>query len=183
MIFKLFNSYFSIFSQLSFFHVRVDDKAALLLYLLRNVVKPQEQTVVFAATKHHVEYLKEVRYKLHFSCIFFTECKLLFLSFFKAMLFSLSPQLLTSEGVECAYIYSSLDQTARKINIGKFVHRKAMVLLVTDVAARGIDIPLLDNVINYNFPSKAKLFLHRVGEWKRSPPAFISYRISGRDEG
>lgn len=73
-------------------------------------------------------------------------------------------QLLTSEGVECAYIYSSLDQTARKINIGKFVNRKAMVLLVTDVAARGIDIPLLDNVINYNFPSKAKLFLHRVGE-------------------
>lgn len=48
-------------SQLSFFHVRVDDKAALLLHLLRNVVKPQEQTVVFAATKHHVEYLKEVR--------------------------------------------------------------------------------------------------------------------------
>uniref|UniRef100_A0AAZ1XSG2 RNA helicase n=1 Tax=Oreochromis aureus TaxID=47969 RepID=A0AAZ1XSG2_OREAU len=119
------------FHQLSFFHLRVDDKPALLLHLLRNVVKPQEQTVVFAATKHHVEYLKE---------------------------------LLSSEGLECAYIYSALDQTARKINIGKFVHRKAMVLLVTDVAARGIDIALLDNVINYNFPSKAKLFLHRVGE-------------------
>lgn len=95
---------------------------------------------------------------------FFAECKLLILSLYKGMLFSLSLQLLTSEGVDCAYIYSSLDQTARKINIGKFVHRKAMVLLVTDVAARGIDIPLLDNVINYNFPSKAKLFLHRVGE-------------------
>uniref|UniRef100_A0AAZ1XMN8 RNA helicase n=1 Tax=Oreochromis aureus TaxID=47969 RepID=A0AAZ1XMN8_OREAU len=119
------------FHQLSFFHLRVDDKPALLLHLLRNVVKPQEQTVVFAATKHHVEYLKE---------------------------------LLSSEGLECAYIYSALDQTARKINIGKFVHRKAMVLLVTDVAARGIDIALLDNVINYNFPSKAKLFLHRVGD-------------------
>uniref|UniRef100_A0AAZ1XU56 RNA helicase n=1 Tax=Oreochromis aureus TaxID=47969 RepID=A0AAZ1XU56_OREAU len=118
-------------TKLSFFHLRVDDKPALLLHLLRNVVKPQEQTVVFAATKHHVEYLKE---------------------------------LLSSEGLECAYIYSALDQTARKINIGKFVHRKAMVLLVTDVAARGIDIPLLDNVINYNFPSKAKLFLYR-GVW------------------
>uniref|UniRef100_A0A8C8LV57 RNA helicase n=1 Tax=Oncorhynchus tshawytscha TaxID=74940 RepID=A0A8C8LV57_ONCTS len=116
--------------KLSFFHLRMDDKPALLLHLLRNVAKPQEQTVVFVATKHHVEYLKE---------------------------------LLSSEGVECAYIYSALDQTARKINIGKFVHRKAMVLIVTDVAARGIDIPLLDNVINYNFPSKAKLFLHRVG--------------------
>lgn len=47
--------------QLSFFYLRVDDKPALLLHLLRNVAKPQEQTVVFAATKHHVEYLNEVR--------------------------------------------------------------------------------------------------------------------------
>ncbi|RXM99248.1 ATP-dependent RNA helicase DDX54 [Acipenser ruthenus] len=115
--------------KLAFFHLRVDDKPALLLHLLRNVIKPQEQTVVFVATRHHVEYLKE---------------------------------LLMLEGMDCAYIYSALDQTARKINIGKFVHRKAMVMIVTDVAARGIDIPMLDNVINYNFPSKAKLFLHRV---------------------
>ncbi|XP_076613356.1 ATP-dependent RNA helicase DDX54 [Chaetodon auriga] len=135
--------------KLSFFHLRVDDKAAMLLHLLRNVVKPQEQTVVFAATKHHVEYLKE---------------------------------LLSVEGVECAYIYSSLDQTARKINIGKFVHRKAMVLIVTDVAARGIDIPLLDNVINYNFPSKAKLFLHRVGRVGRAGRSGTAYSMICQDE-
>nr|XP_046231646.1 ATP-dependent RNA helicase DDX54 [Scatophagus argus] len=135
--------------KLSFFHLRVDDKSALLLHLLRNVVKPQEQTVVFVATKHHVEYLKE---------------------------------LLASEGVECAYIYSSLDQTARKINIGKFVHRKAMVLIVTDVAARGIDIPLLDNVINYNFPSKAKLFLHRVGRVGRAGRSGTAYSMICQDE-
>lgn len=61
-----------VFSQLSFFHLRVDDKSALLLHLLRNVVKPQEQTVVFVATKHHVEYLKEVRCKQRFLsfCVF-----------------------------------------------------------------------------------------------------------------
>uniref|UniRef100_A0A7N6B4L8 RNA helicase n=1 Tax=Anabas testudineus TaxID=64144 RepID=A0A7N6B4L8_ANATE len=135
--------------KLSFFHLRVDDKSAMLLYLLRNVVKPQEQTVVFAATKHHVEYLKE---------------------------------LLSSEGVDCAYIYSALDQTARKINIGKFVHRKAMVLIVTDVAARGIDIPLLDNVINYNFPAKAKLFLHRVGRVGRAGRSGTAYSLICPDE-
>ncbi|KAA8584573.1 hypothetical protein FQN60_008358 [Etheostoma spectabile] len=135
--------------KLSFFHVRMDEKQALLLYLLRNVVKPQEQTVVFVATKHHVEYIKE---------------------------------LLTSEGVECAYIYSALDQTARKINIGKFVHRKAMVLIVTDVAARGIDIPMLDNVINYNFPSKPKLFLHRVGRVGRAGRSGIAYSMICPDE-
>ncbi|XP_051907315.1 ATP-dependent RNA helicase DDX54 [Hippocampus zosterae] len=135
--------------KLSFFHLRVDDKPALLLHLLRNVVKPQEQTVVFAATKHHVEYIKE---------------------------------LLSSEGLECAYIYSALDQTARKINIGKFVHRKAMVLVVTDVAARGIDIPLLDNVINYNFPSKSKLFLHRVGRVGRAGRSGTAYSMVCPDE-
>ncbi|XP_066515785.1 ATP-dependent RNA helicase DDX54 isoform X2 [Hoplias malabaricus] len=135
--------------KLAFFHLRLDDKPALLLHLLRNIVKPQEQTVVFVATKHHVEYLN---------------------------------QLLTAEGIECAYIYSALDQTARKINIGRFVHRKAMVLLVTDVAARGIDIPLLDNVINYNFPSKAKLFLHRVGRVARAGRSGTAFSLVCPDE-
>ncbi|XP_022622744.1 ATP-dependent RNA helicase DDX54 [Seriola dumerili] len=135
--------------KLSFFHLRMDNKPAMLLHLLRNVVKPQEQTVVFVATKHHVEYIKE---------------------------------LLSSEGLECAYIYSALDQTARKINIGKFVHRKAMVLIVTDVAARGIDIPLLDNVINYNFPPKAKLFLHRVGRVGRAGRSGTAYSMVCPDE-
>nr|AAH98602.1 Zgc:111908 protein [Danio rerio] len=135
--------------KLSFFSLRLDDKPALLLHLLRNVVKPQEQTVVFVATKHHVEYLKE---------------------------------LLSAEGVDCSCIYSALDQTARKISIGGFVHRKVMLLLVTDVAARGIDIPLLDNVINYNFPCKPKLFLHRVGRVARAGRGGTAYSLVCPDE-
>ncbi|MBW02097.1 ATP-dependent RNA helicase DDX54, partial [Eschrichtius robustus] len=115
----------------SFFLVREDAKAAVLLHLLRNMVRPQDHTVVFVATRHHAEYLSE---------------------------------LLTTQRVSCAHIYSALDQTARKINLAKFMHGKCSALIVTDLAARGLDIPLLDNVINYSFPARGKLFLHRVGK-------------------
>ncbi|NP_001088266.1 DEAD-box helicase 54 L homeolog [Xenopus laevis] len=135
--------------KLSFFNVRVEDKPAVLLHLLRCVVKPQEQTVIFVATKHHAEYLRE---------------------------------LLDMQGIPCSHIYSSLDQTARKINLGLFLHGKVRALLVTDVAARGIDIPMLDNVINYNFPPKAKLFLHRVGRVARAGRSGTAYSFIAPDE-
>ena len=64
-------------------------------------------------------------------------------------------------GITADPIYGTLDQTARNANLARFRSRKCRVLVVTDVAARGIDIPLLDNVINFDFPDKAKLFVHR----------------------
>ena len=54
-------------------------------------------------------------------------------------------------------------QVARQIATAKFRAGKANVLVVTDVAARGLDIPLLDNVINFDFPAKPKLYVHRAG--------------------
>ncbi|KAK2102640.1 hypothetical protein P7K49_020307 [Saguinus oedipus] len=76
----------------------------------------------------------------------------------------MNSRLLTTQRVSCAHIYSALDPTARKINLAKFTLGKCSALIVTDLAARGLDIPLLDNVINYSFPAKGKLFLHRVGK-------------------
>ncbi|KAI5277403.1 ATP-dependent RNA helicase DDX54 [Manis pentadactyla] len=133
----------------SFFLVREDSKAAVLLHFLRNVVRPQDQTVVFVATKHHAEYLSE---------------------------------LLMTQRVSCAHIYSALDQTARKINLAKFTHGKCSALIVTDLAARGLDIPLLDNVINYSFPAKGKLFLHRVGRVARAGRSGTAYSLVAPDE-
>ncbi len=44
------------------------------------------------------------------------------------------------------------------------MHHFSLDAFSTHTQARGIDIPLLDNVINYNFPAKSKLFVHRVGK-------------------
>lgn len=73
-------------------------------------------------------------------------------------------QILDHAGVSNTFIYSDLDPSARKINAAKFQNGNVSVLLVTDVAARGVDIPQLDYVVNYHFPAKAKLFVHRVGK-------------------
>ncbi|XP_052761501.1 ATP-dependent RNA helicase DDX54-like [Mya arenaria] len=135
--------------KLSFLQCRLDDKVAVLLYLLKHVISRGEQTVVFAATKHHVEYLNMI---------------------------------LEKASISCTYIYSSLDPTARKISIAKFQHRKVLVMVVTDLAARGIDIPLLDNVINFHFPAKPKLFVHRVGRVARAGRKGVAYSLISPDE-
>ncbi|PSN39512.1 ATP-dependent RNA helicase DDX54 [Blattella germanica] len=135
--------------KLAFICCRSEDKPAALLSLLKHVVKPNAPTVIFAATKHHVEYLH---------------------------------MLLDKIGITSTYIYSNLDPSARKINAAKFQTGKVSILVVTDVAARGIDIPHLDNVINYNFPAKSKLFVHRVGRCARAGRSGVAYSLVSNDE-
>ena len=60
-------------------------------------------------------------------------------------------------------IYGSMDQDARTMNLRLFRNGEVQYLIVTDVAARGIDIPMLHNVINFHFPPNPKLFVHRCG--------------------
>ncbi|KAF0300491.1 ATP-dependent RNA helicase DDX54 [Amphibalanus amphitrite] len=130
--------------RLAYLRCREDERSLVLLHLLQHVVPAGQQTVVFAATKHHVEYIR---------------------------------LLLEKAGISATFLYSDLDPAARKINTDKFRHKRVDVLVVTDVAARGIDIPHLDNVINYNFPAKPKLFVHRVGRVARAGRQGTAYSI------
>ncbi|KAI1011205.1 hypothetical protein LB504_002606 [Fusarium proliferatum] len=107
--------------------------------------KPTEHsTIIFTATKHHVEYLAN---------------------------------LLIYAGFAVSYVYGSLDQTARRIQVEDFRRGKTNILVVTDVAARGIDIPVLANVINFDFPPQPKVFVHRVGRTARAGQRGWSYSL------
>ncbi|KAK4126119.1 DEAD-domain-containing protein [Parathielavia appendiculata] len=107
--------------------------------------KPTEHsTIIFTATKHHVEYIAK---------------------------------LLRHAGFSVSYVYGSLDQTARKIQVDNFRRGRSNILVVTDVAARGIDIPVLANVINYDFPSQPKIFVHRVGRTARAGQRGWAYAL------
>ncbi|GBP17470.1 ATP-dependent RNA helicase DDX54 [Eumeta japonica] len=135
---------------LGWISVRAELKTAALLLLLDKVLTADTpQAVVFAATKHHVEYLHLV---------------------------------LQRAGVASAYAYSGLDPAARKIALGRFMSRKCAVLLVTDVAARGLDLPALDTVVNYHFPAKPKLFVHRVGRSARAGRAGRAFSLVSADD-
>ena len=91
-------------------------------------------------------------------------------------------ELLLFHGVEPSVVYGAMDQTARKIQVARFRAKRTSILLTTDVAARGIDIPLLDNVVNYDTPGTAKLFVHRAGRAARAGRAGTAYTFGCPDE-
>ncbi|XP_013190195.2 ATP-dependent RNA helicase DDX54 [Amyelois transitella] len=135
---------------LGWISVRAELKTAALLFLLDKVLTAHTpQAVVFAATKHHVEYLHLI---------------------------------LQKAGITSTYAYSGLDSSARKIALGRFTNKKCSVLIVTDVAARGLDLPALDTVINYNFPATPKLFVHRVGRSARAGRAGRAFSLISADD-
>uniref|UniRef100_A0A2M4BDW2 RNA helicase n=1 Tax=Anopheles marajoara TaxID=58244 RepID=A0A2M4BDW2_9DIPT len=90
--------------------------------------------------------------------------------------------ILSKAGIPNSHVYSALDASARKINTAKFTMRKVNVLVVTDIAARGLDIPSLDYVINLHFPGKPKLFIHRVGRCARAGRSGVAYSIFSNDD-
>ncbi|ABN68395.2 ATP dependent RNA helicase [Scheffersomyces stipitis CBS 6054] len=90
--------------------------------------------------------------------------------------------LLRDAGYLVSYIYGTLDQHARKNQLYQFRLGMTTVLVVTDVAARGIDIPVLANVVNYTLPGSSKIFIHRVGRTARAGNKGWAYSIVNEKE-
>ena len=128
-------------------------KLLYFLYLLRSIIPLDQQIVVFVGTRHHCEYLKELLEQQQQQDLF-----------------------------SAVTIYSTLDHSTRKINLSRYQTGKTRILIVTDIAARGLDIPSLDNVINYHFPATPKLFLHRVGRVARAGRMGTAYSFISTDE-
>lgn len=90
--------------------------------------------------------------------------------------------LLNKVGVRSTVVYGSMDQDARTNNLRAFRQGEVSYMIVTDVAARGIDVPLLNNVINFHFPPVPKLFVHRCGRAARQGRIGFAFSLVEPDE-
>jgi ATP-dependent RNA helicase DDX47/RRP3 len=76
--------------------------------------------------------------------------------------------LLRNLGFPCIPLHGQLNQAKRLGALNKFKSKSKDILIATDVASRGLDIPSVDVVINYDIPTHSKDYIHRVGRTARA---------------
>jgi len=79
--------------------------------------------------------------------------------------------LLRALGFAAIPLHGQLSQSARLGALGKFRARNREILVATDVASRGLDIPSVDIVLNFDLPPDSKTYIHRVGRTARAGKA------------
>ena len=79
-------------------------------------------------------------------------------------------------------IHGEKDQGERSDAMRKFKEGECNILIATDVSARGIDIPDVNYVINYDLPEKAENYVHRVGRTGRGVYKGIALSFCSEDE-
>jgi len=77
-------------------------------------------------------------------------------------------QLLQRRGWSCAAIHGDISQGQRTAAVESFKAGTIPLLIATDVAARGLDIPDVEVVINYSFPLTTEDYVHRIGRTGRA---------------
>jgi len=75
---------------------------------------------------------------------------------------------LESAQIPCSWIQGEMQQDRRNNAIRRFREGEVNVLIATDVAARGIDLPDVSHVINYDLPRTADVYIHRIGRTARA---------------
>ncbi|KAF7351230.1 DEAD-domain-containing protein [Mycena sanguinolenta] len=79
-------------------------------------------------------------------------------------------------------LHSQLEQRQRLKNLDRFKSTPNSVLLATDIAARGLDIPAVDHVIHYQIPRSADAYVHRNGRTARAMHKGFSMLMCSPDE-
>lgn len=91
-------------------------------------------------------------------------------------------QYLREQGFVTSAFHGGLDQRQREDALYKFSNGSSTVLVSTDLASRGLDIPKLDNVIHYHLPLNEEALIHRVGRTARWDQMGRTFFLVGPEE-
>jgi len=89
---------------------------------------------------------------------------------------------LVADGFNAESIHGNRSQGQRDRAIKAFRERTVTVLVATDVAARGIDIPGVANVVNYDLPNVPEAYVHRIGRTARAGRNGVAISFCSPDE-
>ncbi|KAG8848305.1 ATP-dependent RNA helicase dbp10 [Serendipita sp. 411] len=163
--------------RMSFWTVRDGEKDAALLCLLRDVIGVPKKTTINQSEKSKK---KKSTVTGSGAAVLAPHQTIVFVSTQHHVAYISS--LLDLAGYSVSSIYGTLTQAARTSALSQFLDHQSSVLVTTDVAARGIDIPILENVVNYDFPVGNRVFVHRVGRTARMGRKGWAWSFIGRDD-
>jgi superfamily II DNA/RNA helicase len=86
---------------------------------------------------------------------------------------------LQNHGFNAAALHGDLDQRARTAALDGFRNGDTALLVASDVAARGLDIPAVSHVINYDVPHHAEDYVHRIGRTGRAGLSGTAFTLVG----
>ena len=89
---------------------------------------------------------------------------------------------LTKHGIESAAIHGNKSQAARTRALAQFKDGSLPVLVATDIAARGLDIDQLPQVVNFELPNVPEDYVHRIGRTGRAGAAGHAISLVDKDE-
>ncbi len=89
---------------------------------------------------------------------------------------------LEAANISAAPIHGNKSQTARTKALAGFKNGMVKVLVATDIASRGLDIPLLPHVVNFELPNVSEDYVHRIGRTGRAGASGLAVSLVSADE-
>jgi ATP-dependent RNA helicase RhlE len=90
---------------------------------------------------------------------------------------------LERDGFEAAVIHGNKSQNARQKALNGFRDGQVRILVATDIAARGIDVPGISHVVNFDLPDEAESYVHRIGRTGRNGADGVAVTLCDPTEG
>ncbi|MBP2280954.1 superfamily II DNA/RNA helicase [Psychrobacter sp. PL15] len=89
---------------------------------------------------------------------------------------------LQEDGHKASFLHGDLPQSKRNRIVQDLRNGKCKILVATDVAARGLDVPALSHVINYDLPRQTEDYVHRIGRCGRAGRTGVAISLCSMDD-